>query len=1035
MNVDEIRDILHCRFSDIVEVEQSVLKAHSTYAGKPFALCVFDCTQAITREGFDLRAHQDRLLGADFHRVPGSLQWNLYCYFLCDEQLFPRIHDRGLVTAVESDREYARKFVRTPSMLRGELASLGAISAETKSELPKDVGSLWQKKLEMHGLSAVYSNLSYADAVRYIKSGRDVEAACADEDIRVVNAEPTIECIEAIDLGNFRQRPRRRRFEFGSCNLIYGVNGSGKTSLLEAIEAWMCGKNRRNPDEVVAHNCLKLMTRGAAEWQPGPSMGTALYRHRDHIWYGNYQARRNDLCFNFGRFSFYDSDAAARLEISEDDREIQNALSRLVLGEAATRLAERISRLLPTLRREERDYSSRVRTAEESIRSARASIDALEKPTASWKHIYEHFIRQLEVAGWRGESPSDAVSACLQVLSDLNNLSANIEHVLSELAWLREPSPAEIDRQIEFLAASASRINTLAFEGRKAQQEKANLDQQMLSFEEKVKLCSRWIEYSETGADQLPAISASYNEAIKRKRSLCAAKDVLARVDLQQYAEVDEAAAAMFTRIQTDLEEKAYLCGKAQATVASLEEVHGKIEGLISEVRARATVLFEVDSEAVMCPVCGARYRKGKLRELVQHQVLYESVPELQKAHAELTRLKEQENKLNQVLREIDTLQTVARDAMGITSPGDQPVRVLVASLLFLDRAIAQSDLDIDRLHLERANLEVKGFTEQEFAGISEQLASFFPDMTTPVKSAVANQHDEVQKAIDLAKSRQKEVSEKIDKIAQQERTLLNQHFDSDNATIDSLNTRMAQLAVAKQRVDSLGKVLVVARDQPLSDISVRIGSLRKTGENFVRLRQKDESLQRVIEENEAKIRAANQALETDTPVQKRLTHAVSVLEELTTEHGQESYVQEFFSGNLQQISNLFSMMHAPRDFDKVVWEEDNPMAIRAVRKSDSAVCTVSKLSSGQRNALSLAIFLTMNQKIGGAPSLILLDDPVAHVDDLNILSFFDCLREMLFSCKRQVFFATASSKTANLFRKKFDFLGENEFQSFQLVP
>ncbi|RKZ10172.1 hypothetical protein DRQ50_14605 [bacterium] len=92
-------------------------------------------------------------------------------------------------------------------------------------------------------------------------------------------------------------------------------------------------------------------------------------------------------------------------------------------------------------------------------------------------------------------------------------------------------------------------------------------------------------------------------------------------------------------------------------------------------------------------------------------------------------------------------------------------------------------------------------------------------------------------------------------------------------------------------------------------------------------------------------------------------------------------------------------------------------------------------MSSGQRNALSLAIFLTMNRKVSQGPSIIMLDDPVAHVDDLNILSFLDCLRELLFSCKRQVFFATASPKTANLFRKKFDYLGQDGFREFELRP
>ena len=41
----------------------------------------------------------------------------------------------------------------------------------------------------------------------------------------------------------------------------------------------------------------------------------------------------------------------------------------------------------------------------------------------------------------------------------------------------------------------------------------------------------------------------------------------------------------------------------------------------------------------------------------------------------------------------------------------------------------------------------------------------------------------------------------------------------------------------------------------------------------------------------------------------------------------------------------------------------------------------------------------------------------------MNILSFFDYLRELVIKSKRQVFFATANADLAFLFRKKFEFL------------
>lgn len=59
--------------------------------------------------------------------------------------------------------------------------------------------------------------------------------------------------------------------------------------------------------------------------------------------------------------------------------------------------------------------------------------------------------------------------------------------------------------------------------------------------------------------------------------------------------------------------------------------------------------------------------------------------------------------------------------------------------------------------------------------------------------------------------------------------------------------------------------------------------------------------------------------------------------------------------------------------------------------------------------------------------------DPIAHVDDLNSLSFLDYLREVVLTGKRQVFFATANDKLAALFERKFDFLGAEGFCRFNL--
>jgi exonuclease SbcC len=93
----------------------------------------------------------------------------------------------------------------------------------------------------------------------------------------------------------------------------------------------------------------------------------------------------------------------------------------------------------------------------------------------------------------------------------------------------------------------------------------------------------------------------------------------------------------------------------------------------------------------------------------------------------------------------------------------------------------------------------------------------------------------------------------------------------------------------------------------------------------------------------------------------------------------------------------------------------------------------VKQISTGQRAALMLSVFLTLNLSLKSGPPFMLIDDPIAHNDDLNALSFLDFLADVAESKQRQIFFATANEKLANVFQKKMEFLGGNDFKTLNM--
>jgi exonuclease SbcC len=133
-------------------------------------------------------------------------------------------------------------------------------------------------------------------------------------------------------------------------------------------------------------------------------------------------------------------------------------------------------------------------------------------------------------------------------------------------------------------------------------------------------------------------------------------------------------------------------------------------------------------------------------------------------------------------------------------------------------------------------------------------------------------------------------------------------------------------------------------------------------------------------------------------------------------------------SGISSQINEIFSRIHAPNEYEYVGRGE-----VLLQTSASHEKRTLEQVSTGQRAAFALSVFLAMNRSATTAPPVILIDDPIAHIDDLNALSFLDYLRDLAVNSNRQIFFATADTRIASLFARKFGFLGES-FQTIQLV-
>lgn len=369
MNIEKSLSLIQDRFRDLKPVGTDVFRAERKSNGFTIGVFYFDFGQPLRNSAFNLNDYLQRIIATDFYQHEGSLQWNYYLYFILENRLFNKLWKDGTAADIEADRVFARKFVKSEELFDRELTEPLAERVGA-APLPKDIAATWIQALTAGGLGTVCdSSVPYTRVVEEFLSGEHRNGYRFNT-ASLTPAEPG-RAIHKLHIKKFREHPLTKYYEFARVNLFRGANGTGKTSLLEAIELSICGGILRQNGDKPPGAYIDLTFTGTDQRERCPKTGTALYRSRDLAWYGQYYPTKNRLCQNFGRFNFFDSDAAFKLSQAKTTDEITKAIGTLFLGEQATTLEERMIACSDRFETEERQLSKR--------------LSALRKQNLKWK--------------------------------------------------------------------------------------------------------------------------------------------------------------------------------------------------------------------------------------------------------------------------------------------------------------------------------------------------------------------------------------------------------------------------------------------------------------------------------------------------------------------------------------------------------------------------------------------------------------------------------------------------------------------------
>ena len=357
----------------------------------------------------------------------------------------------------------------------------------------------------------------------------------------------------------------------------------------------------------------------------------------------------------------------------------------------------------------------------------------------------------------------------------------------------------------------------------------------------------------------------------------------------------------------------------------------------------------------------------------------------------------------------------------------DISIRSVLAEVADVRENLLEAQDKLIVLDNEMLMLESKGISVVRMEEISDRLN----DLGYPLAGSSLEEVDRLIMAIsdstpkltnDLANGRS---------AIEELRQAISESLGSTGSDDWELKSAQSQL---KERIATTESLLVKLRhfsssyfpwpgDRSIAEFVVEAESIRKVAADM-QIALGREKRAKVTYAESIKRRDSLQTRLADLQVRlKRFKEAQATLKSIINEHSLKSAMDSALQENRASIESIFKNIHSPVEFSGI-----GSSWTTLVRQVGGSEAKLSEISTGQRAAFALSIFLAQNAQLKYAPPVVLIDDPIAHVDDLNSLSFLDYLREIVLKGKRQIFFATADDKLASLFQRKFDFLGSDEF-------
>lgn len=1032
-SIESVREVINKNFKQVMDLGDGIVRGERQHNGKPFAVAYIDLSDEVVERSRDLKRFQENLIGSDFFSSDSDLRWNSYLFFWAGPRSTASEAFRNAKSQIESDRHFARKFVLDEHDLTRRLGEKTTEVPQT-TDRDADAGATWAQLLRADSLALLLEQRPRTTAVELIEGGQAFRAEAAHP----ATASPVVKdalatgLLRTLTIGRFRRVHKERTFDFGDVNLIVGPNGMGKTSLLEAIEVLYCGRVRRDPDASFVNVVGTIENLDGTRVPVQATTATATLKARNMAWYGRTDVQASAISQGFTRFNFLDTDAAFRLSSEQNKDQIQLDLARLIVGPDTSRLWTYLSKLKD-------EVGARLKSVTEQIPGARLNVELLDDEVKRLKNapsqsnsLLKAFRLSVSQLNPKWEFPGeesvfspkertpivDVLNAAERALASTSETPVSRSTVARQLARVQQVWESTKSIQTAYEDA-LNEANAVSVQTSTSVRNHLHVERWAKLLNAGVPALAERLDSTEGQVTHLRRILKAYQPealpAVPREYDSVPLSNGLS-LARQKYEEAQE-------------QERTAALAQSQA-----QQLGQTLDALRRDLHDASKAYIERSGERRLCPVCQTEHAENDLHVKIQALIASDGSQVSDGLRHGLQLARERVDDFRRALHTLTSL-----DAYRVVSDGDaeSTPQDLLADLKRRHEQLQKVATELDAARNEVKSLELLDLEYATWKQVRDNARPLMPpntDINDASQVTIVLAHLGKKVETDTAFQTEKDLA--IQALSNQMTQLaasagIPPSGDLSPTQIRAFVERMLKKAeTASAAVKEVDAAIPLNDDAEIETLQTALQACLLAFDKALQAFEHEADAGSLTKKKEGELQTATNRLSVNLTASKNLTRAMATLTTIVERHSLDKATADSFSAIKSKVSDVFAQIHSPPEYALGNFNEGQLI----IRRDDASPHDVNQVSTGQRAALALSIFLALNESATTAPPVILIDDPVAHIDDLNALSFLDYLRDVVVAGRKQVFFATADARLAALFQRKFEFLGEQRFKRISLA-